>query len=83
MKIALICIVSIIVIPAIIYGTACVVDAIRCDYRKSAIAECLFKYFKKTSYCKENEPCLTFNQFYSFFNVAPERWAIEGWYDAG
>lgn len=32
MKIALICIVSIIVIPAIIYGTACVVDAIRCDY---------------------------------------------------
>lgn len=53
MKIALICIVSIIVIPAIIYGTACVVDAIRCDYRKSAIAECLFKYFKKTSSCKE------------------------------
>ena len=28
MKIALICIASIIVIPAIIYGTACVVDAI-------------------------------------------------------
>ena len=27
MKIALICIVSIIVIPAIIYGTACIVDA--------------------------------------------------------
>lgn len=83
MKIALICIVAIIAIPAIFYGTACIVDAIRCDYRKSAIAECLFKYFKKTSSCKENEPCLTFNQFYSFFNVAPERWAIERRYDAG
>lgn len=83
MKVALICVITVIVIPAIIYGSIYVVDAIKYDYRKSAIAECLFKYFKKTSFCKNNEPCLTFNQFLSFFNVAPERWTINSRYSAG
>ena len=83
MKIALICIAVVVIIPAFIYGTTYVVDDIKYDYRKSAIVECLFKYFQKTSSCKKNEPCLSFNQFCSFFNVAPERWTIECRYDAG
>lgn len=83
MKIALMCIIITIAIPAVIYGTTYVVDAIKYDYRKSAIAECMFKYFQKTTFCKNNEPCLTFNQFLSFFNVAPERWTIKTQYDAG
>lgn len=83
MKSALICITVLIVAPAIVYGPICVIDTIKCDYRKSAIAECLFKYFQKTSYYKKSEPCLSFNQFLSFFNVAPERWTIESRYDAG
>lgn len=83
MKIALICIAVVTIIPAFIYSTTYVVDDIKYDYRKSAIVECLFKYFQKTTFCKNNEPCLTFKQFLSFFNVAPERWTIECRYDAG
>lgn len=83
MKIALMCVILVVVIPAIVYGSIYIVDAIKYDYRKSAIAECMFKYFQKTTFCKNNEPCLTFNQFLSFFNVAPERWTIENRYDAG
>lgn len=83
MKIALMCVVVVVIIPAFIYGTTYVVDDIKYDYRKSAIVDCIFKYFQKTTFCKNNEPCLTFNQFLSFFNVAPERWTIECRYDAG
>lgn len=83
MKIALMRVILVVVIPAIVYGSIYIVDAIKYDYRKSAIAECMFKYFQKTTFCKNNEPCLTFNQFLSFFNVAPERWTIENRYDAG
>lgn len=83
MKIAFMCIAVVVIIPAFIYGTTYVVDDIKYDYRKSAIVECLFKYFQKTSSCKKNEPCLSFKQFCSFFNVASERWTIENRYDAG
>ena len=83
MKIAFMCIAVVVIIPAFIYGTTYAVDDIKYDYRKSAIVECLFKYFQKTSSCKKNEPCLSFKQFCSFFNVAPERWTIENRYDAG
>lgn len=83
MKIALIIAGLALAIPLLIIAGIKICEAIECDYEKSTKCECFFKYFRKTKYCKDNDPCLTFNQFLSFFNVAPERWEIENRWDAG
>ena len=75
--------VGLIVIPLLILAGIKICEAIEKDYIKDTKVKCFFKYFRKTDYYKDDEPCLTFNQFLSFFNVAPERWTIGRRYEEG
>lgn len=83
MKIALIIAVGTVVIPLLVLAGIKLCDAIEKDYKKDTKVKCFFRYFRKTDYYKDDEPCLTFNQFLSFFNVAPERWTIGRRYEEG
>lgn len=83
MKIALIIAGLALVIPLLVFIGIKICETIERDYYRSGKWECFFKFFRKTKYNKKNEPCLTFNQFLSFFNVAPERWTINSRYLAG
>lgn len=83
MKIVLIIAGMTLVIPLLILAGSKIVNKIEMDYKLSGKTECFFKFSRKTKYNKDNDPCLTFNQFLSFFNVAPERWAINNRYLSG
>lgn len=83
MKIVVIIAVGMIIIPLLVLAGIKTCEAIEEDYKRDAKVKCFFRYFRKTDYYKDDEPCLTFNQFLSFFNVAPERWTIERRYDEG
>lgn len=83
MKIALIIAGLAIGIPLLVLLGIYICEKIEQNYYLSCVLECLFKWFRKTEYNLDNEPCLTFNQFLSFFNVAPERWEITRRWSAG
>lgn len=83
MKIVVIIAVGMIMIPLLVLAGIKTCEAIDEDYKKATKVKCFFRYFRKTDYYKDDEPCLTFNQFLSFFNVAPERWTIEHRYNEG
>lgn len=83
MKFVIIIAVGAIVIPLLVLAGIKVCDMIDKDYKKVTKVNCFFRYFRKTDYYKNDEPCLTFNQFLSFFNVAPERWTIGRRYEEG
>lgn len=83
MKIVVIIAVGMIMIPLLVLAGIKTCEAIDEDYKKATKVKCFFRSFRKTDYYKDDEPCLTFNQFLSFFNVAPERWTIEHRYNEG
>lgn len=71
------------IIPLLVLAGIKTCEVIEEDYKRDTKVKCFFRYFRKTDYYKDDEPCLTFNQFLSFFNVAPERWTIGCRYEEG